>query len=262
MCIFASVEYIRFPMTKNVIWSYKRACIFSRVGFSKYNMRNMHYKYKICHYKVILFVQWMSFSLSLSYIYIHTRVVGGGDLRFTRVGSPLAFVTIRWCYWFIYVCILFWSLLVKQVKQWRSSIRYIDPGSSCTSSREWRPSVKTVQTYKGHGEQLRWKPAVRVFKLADCRTEWRMRGGRRHVTSISHDEPIWRSSRGPGRPPQLKWAPPFRNVKLASHNVCKNVCISHIIIVAVITTTVALTTFLPFKFSRARYGILTSLSPF
>jgi hypothetical protein len=110
---------------------------------------------------------------------------------------------------------------MRQVKEWKSSIRYIDPGRSCATAREWRSSIKTVETYRGHGEQSRWKPAVRVFKLAECRTEWRMTSGRRHVKSITHEEPSWHASRGPGRPPQLKWAPPFRNAKLASHIVCK-----------------------------------------
>lgn len=121
------------------------------------------------------------------------RVEGGGDSHFGRAAAPVA---------------------LEEQEQWRPSIRYINPGSGLWSATGWRPSIKTVEP-KCHDACSQWKPAIRVFKLSDCCTEWRMRGCRRHVPPIIHSEPGWRSCRGPGRPPPLKWAPPFRNLKLA-----------------------------------------------
>ncbi|MCO5572305.1 hypothetical protein L7F22_026058 [Adiantum nelumboides] len=120
-----------------------------------------------------------------------TRVEGGGDSHFGSSVAPVA---------------------SEDPNQWRSSIRYINPGSGSCSAAEWRSSVKAVQPKK---EEVysQWKPAVHVFKLSECCTEWDMKGGRRHVPAVVHHEPAWRSCRGPGNPPPLVWAPPFRNLK-------------------------------------------------
>ncbi|KAI5081989.1 hypothetical protein GOP47_0002305 [Adiantum capillus-veneris] len=120
-----------------------------------------------------------------------TRVEGGGDSHFGSAVAPVA---------------------SEDQNQWRSSIRYINPGSGSCSAAEWRSSVKAVQTKKDEVFP-QWKPAVRVFKLSECCTEWHMKGGRRHVPAVVHHEPGWRSCRGPGNPPPLMWAPPFRTLK-------------------------------------------------
>lgn len=122
------------------------------------------------------------------------RVEGGGDSHFGIDAAPVA---------------------SEEQNQWKSSIRYINPGSGSWSEAEWRSSVKTVKP-QCNDTYPEWRPRVRVFKLSDCRTEWRMSGGRRHVPAIKHSEPLWRSCRAPGNPPPLKWVPPFRNLKLPS----------------------------------------------
>eukprot|EP00250_Pteridium_aquilinum_P027382 c3478_g1_i1 orf=2-901(-) len=122
-----------------------------------------------------------------------TRVEGGGDSHFGSAVAPVA---------------------SEDQKQWKSSIRYINPGSGSWSAPEWRSSIKAVNPKKDE-VYPQWKPGVRVFKLSECSTEWSMKGGRRHVPAIIHCEPEWRSCRGPGNPPPLMWAPPFRTLKPA-----------------------------------------------